>query len=74
MTEERKPFRFSRQVAETVRDQKGAFAYIYVLEQLDKPPTTSNHTLWRDVLIELDELERTNNEISKLQPPTEHST
>ena len=73
MTEERKPFRFSKQVAETVRDQKGAFAYIYVLEQLDKPPTTSNHTLWRDVLIELDELERKDDETPRVHPTTERS-
>lgn len=73
MAEERKPFRFSRQVAETVREQKGAFAYVYVLEQLDKSPVTSNHPLWRDVLIELDELERINDEVPKLQTPTERS-
>ena len=66
---ETKRFRFSDLVADTVRTHHGAFAYVYVLEQLESK-RGHDRQLWLDVL---DELERKDDEISKLQTTTEHS-
>ena len=71
MTEERKRFRFSDLVADTVRAHHGAFAYMYVLEQLEGKQG-HDRQLWLDVLDELD-IERKDDEIPKLRPTTEHS-
>ena len=73
-----KRFRFSDLVADTVRAHHGAFAYMYVLEQLEGTQkkvaaAAHNRQLWLDVLAELDDIERKDDEISKLQTTTEHS-
>jgi hypothetical protein len=67
MTEEENRFRFSEQVAKAVRANKGAFAYVFVLEQMEIA-TEANSQLWRDVLTEL---ERKDDETTRLQPTTE---
>lgn len=64
---ETKRFRFSDLVADTVRTHHGAFAYVYVLEQLESK-RGHDRQLWRDVL---DELERKDDEIPRVQPTTE---
>ena len=61
---ETKRFRFSDLVADTVRAHHGAFAYMYVLEQLEGTQkkvaaAAHNRQLWLDVLAELDELDET---------------
>lgn len=72
MTERKDRFRFSAAVADTVRAQHGAFAHLYAVERLEKAQG-NDRLLWLDVLAELDELERMNDEIPKLQTPTERS-
>jgi len=67
MTEEGNRFRFSEQVAEAVRANKGAFAYVFVLEQMETA-TEANSQLWRDVLIEL---ERKEDATPRVQTSTE---
>lgn len=69
---ETKRFRFSDLVANTVRAHHGAFAYMYVLEQLEGKQG-HNRQLWLDVLDELDDIERKNDEIPKLQTTIERS-
>ena len=63
------PMYFPEQVAEAVRANKGAFAYVFVLEQMEIA-TEANSQLWRDVL---NELERKDDEIPKLRPTIERS-
>ena len=63
------PIGFSVQVAEAVRANKGAFAYVFVLEQIEIA-TEGNYQLWRDVL---NELERKDDETPRVQPTTERS-
>ena len=63
------PMYFFEQVAEAVRANKGAFAYVFVLEQIEIA-TEGNYQLWRDVL---DELERKDDETPRVQPTTECS-
>ena len=68
MTEEKTRFRFSDLVADTVRAHHGAFAYMYVLEQLEGTQkkvaaAAHNRQLWRDVL---DELERKDDETPRI--------
>ena len=62
---ETKRFRFSDLVADTVRAHHGVFAYMYVLEQLEGKQG-HDRQLWLDVLDELDDIERKDDEISKL--------
>jgi hypothetical protein len=69
---ETKRFRFSDLVADTVRAHHGAFAYMYVLEQLEGKQG-HDRELWLDVLIELDELERKDDETPRVQPTIERS-
>jgi hypothetical protein len=72
MTEERKRFRFSDLVADGVRANHGAFAYMYVLEQLEGKQG-HDRQLWLDVLDELDDIERKDDETTRVQTITEHS-
>jgi hypothetical protein len=67
MTEEEDWFRFTRTVAGAVRANKGAFAYVFVLEQIEIG-TEANSQLWRDVL---NELGRKDDETPRVQPTTE---
>jgi hypothetical protein len=69
MTAVTTPTDFSIQVAEAVRANKGAFAYVFVLEQIEIA-TEGNYQLWRDVL---NELERKDDETPRVQPTTERS-
>jgi 2,4-dienoyl-CoA reductase-like NADH-dependent reductase (Old Yellow Enzyme family) len=69
MTEEENRFRFPKQVAEAVRANKGAFAYVFVLEQMEIA-TEANYQLWRDVLIEL---ERKEDATPRVQTSTERN-
>lgn len=62
--------RFVDLVADTVRAQHGVFAYMYVLEQLEGKQG-HDRQLWLDVLDELDDTERKDDDISKLQTTTE---
>ena len=67
---ETKRFRFSDLVADGVRAQHGAFAYVYVLEQLESK-RGHDRQLWLDVLDELDDTERKDDETPRVQPTTE---
>lgn len=67
MTAVTTPIGFSEQVAEAVCANKGAFAYVFVLEQIEIA-TEGNYQLWRDVL---NELERIENETPRVQTTTE---
>ena len=69
MTAVTTPTHFSIQVAEAVRANKGAFAYVFVLEQMGIA-TEANSQLWRDVLTEL---ERKDDETPRVQPTIERS-
>jgi hypothetical protein len=76
MTEEKKRFRFADLVADTVRAHHGAFAYMYVLEQLEgtqKKVSAAAHDrqLWLDVLDELDNIERKEDATPRVQTSTE---
>ncbi len=67
---ETKRFRFSDLVADGVRAQHGAFAYMYVLEQLEGKQG-NDRQLWLDVLDELDDIERKENETPRVHPTKE---
>jgi len=69
---ETKRFRFSDLVADTVRAHHGAFAYMYVLEQLEGK-RGHNRQLWLDVLDELDDIKRKDDETPRVQPTKERS-
>jgi hypothetical protein len=64
MTEEvkRARYRFTKQIAEELLREKGAFAHLYVLEELESQRSKATHSdlMWRDVLTWLDELEKPN--------------
>ena len=64
-----KRFRFSDLVADTVRAHHGAFAYMYVLEQLESK-RGHDRQLWLDVL---NELERKDDETSGIYTTKERS-
>jgi hypothetical protein len=73
-----KRFRFADLVADTVRAHHGAFAYMYVLEQLEGTQkkvsaTAHDRQLWLDVLDELDDIERKDDETPRVLPTKEHS-
>jgi hypothetical protein len=70
MTEEKKQFYFADLVADTVRAHHGAFAYMYVLEQLENKQG-HDRQLWLDVLDELDNIERKEDAIPRVQTSTE---
>ena len=67
-----KRFRFSDLVADTVRAHHGAFAYMYVLEQLEGKQG-HDRQLWVDVLDELDDIERKDDETPRIQTTKECS-
>ena len=69
---ETKRFRFSDLVADTVRAHHGAFAYLYVLEQLEGKQG-HDRQLWVDVLDELDDIERKDDETPRIQTTKECS-
>lgn len=69
---ETKRFRFSDLVADTVRAHHGAFAYMYVLEQLEGKQG-HDRQLWVDVLDELDDIERKDDETPRIQTTKEYS-
>lgn len=69
---ETKRFRFSDLVADTVRAHHGAFAYMYVLEQLEGKQG-HDRQLWVDVLDELDDIERKDDETPRIQTTKECS-
>ena len=71
MTEPRR-FRFTDLIAGSVRAHHGPFAYMYVLEQLEGKQG-HDRQLWLDVLDELDDIERKNDEIPKLQTTIKRS-
>jgi hypothetical protein len=48
--------RFSKEIAEELIVEKGAFAHFYCVEKLNSG--TQNPELWRDVLAWLDELNK----------------
>ena len=75
---ETKRFRFSDLVADTVRAHHGAFAYMYVLEQLEGTQkkvaaAAHNRQLWLDVLAELDNIERKDDETPRIYTTKECS-
>ena len=65
-----KRFCFSDVLADAVRAHHGAFAYMYVLEQLEGK-RGHDRQLWLDVLDELDDTERKDDETPRVQPTTE---
>ena len=69
---ETKRFRFSDLVADTVRAHHGAFAYMYVLEQLEGKQG-HDRQLWLDVLDELDDIERKDDETPRIYTTKECS-
>ena len=69
MTAVTTPTDFSIQVAEAVRANKGAFAYVFVLEQMEIA-TEANYQFWHDVL---NELERIENETPRIYTTKERS-
>jgi hypothetical protein len=54
MTEDRR--RFSKEIALELIEKYGAFAHLVALEHLEERQSEDLQTLWRDVLIWLDEL------------------
>ena len=60
-----KRFRFADLVADTVRAHHGAFAYMYVLEQLEGK-RGHDRQLWLDVLDELNDTERKDDETPRI--------
>lgn len=69
---ETKRFRFSDLVADTVRAHHGAFAYMYVLEQLEGK-RGHDRQLWLDVLDELNDTERKDDETPRIYTTKERS-
>ena len=67
-----KRFRFSDLLADTVRAHHGAFAYMYVLEQLEGK-RGHDRQLWLDVLDELDDIERKDDETPRIYTIKERS-
>lgn len=60
-----KRFRFSDLIADSVRAHHGVFAYMYVLEQLEGK-RGRDRQLWLDVLDELDDIERKDDETPRI--------
>lgn len=67
--------RFSKEIAEELIADKGAFAHFYALEKLENKV---NETLWRDVLAWLDEMEKPHGRVDTdderpREEPTNHT-